>query len=465
MDVVILLEWVFLFYFAGLNCGYLSLNLISLWWITRYMGTGFATGLPQTYEEFYPPISVIVPAYNEERGIIQTVRSISQLEYPELEIIVVNDGSKDETLNRLLDEFDCFSLPEVYRQELETEAVREIYRSSVLDNLRVLDKENGGKADALNAGINAARFPLFCAIDADSILEKNSLLRLVGPFLKDSRTVACGGSVRLANGSKIESGFLEEVGLPRNILALFQVVEYLRAFLFGRMGWSPLNGLLIISGAFGLFDKQSVIEAGGYHTDNVAEDMELVVRMHSHFADQDEPYRISFLPDPVCWTEGPEDLRSLRSQRIRWHQGLSESMAKNRDLLFKPGSGFAGWVAYPYWALFEWWGPVVEVGGYLFLVIGYLLGVVSFSVFLLFFLLSIGFGVLISVLALTLEEISFRVYPRVSHVFVLLLAAVVENFGYRQLNSYWRLIGLLRWLTGIGKGEWGEITRLGLSRD
>ena len=460
-SLLIAIEWVFLLYFVCINTGYFSLNFIALWSIRRHMKQRSGEGLPFSYSEFMPPVSVLIPAYNEEKNIVQTVRSVLQLDYPELEIIVINDGSTDNTLEVLRKQLKCEPLPEVYYDKIDTQAVRGFYRSQLVSKLRVLDKENGGKADALNAGINAARYPLFCAMDGDSILEENSLQRLVEPFLEDPDTIACGGSVRLANGSQIKDGFLEKIDLPLRILPLFQIIEYLRAFLFGRMGWSPLNALLIISGAFGLFDRLSVIEAGGYKTETVAEDMELVIRLHRLYAEKKEKYKIKFVPDPICWTEGPEDLNSLRTQRIRWHRGLCETMWMNLGLCFKRGSGLAGWLAYPFWFIFEMWGPVIEIGGYVFIGLGFWLGFVSPQIFLIFFILAIGVGVLISVLALLLEEISFHIYPKISHSVLLFFAAVLENFGYRQLNSYWRLVGLLKWLTGAGKGEWGTIKRKG----
>ncbi len=459
--LLVVMEWVFLIYFLGINIGYFSLNMISVGAISRHMQEEQLVGLPDSYEEFMPPVSILVPAYNEEEGIIQTARSVLQLNYPAFEIIVINDGSTDGTLEKLREEFECRLVEETGYHQLDTADIRGFYRSDLIEGLRVVDKENGGKADALNAGINAARYPLFCAIDGDSVLERDSLKRLVEPFAGDADTVACGGSIRLANGCKIEEGFMSRVGLPGSLLGLFQVIEYLRAFLFGRMGWSPLNGLLIISGAFGLFDRRAVLEAGGYRPDTVAEDMELVMRLHRLGAEKGDRKKIKFVPDPICWTEGPEDIESLRNQRIRWQRGLAESMWYNRGLLFKPGSGAAGWLAFPFWLVFECCGPLIESAGYLFIALGFILGYVAPEVVFVFFILAIGIGMLLSVLAFFLEEISYRVYPEVTDAVILFFTAVLENFGYRQVNSYWRLIGLLRWLTGRRKGEWGKIKRKG----
>lgn len=451
-------EWVFLLYFIILNGGYITLNVISIVGLTRYMESSSIDSLPQAFSGLEPPVSIVVPAYNEAATIAASVRALIQLEYPEFEVLVVNDGSRDDTLEVLSREFSLVPFPEAYRVRLKTKPVRGVYQSATYPNLRVLDKENGGKADSLNAGINSARYPLFCGVDADSLLQRNSLQRVIQPFLEDQRTVACGGTVRVANGCEVRGGFLEKTGLPSNLLALFQIAEYLRAFLFGRMGWSPMNALLIISGAFGVFHKETVIEAGGYRTDTVGEDMELVVRLHRFLRAGGRTYRITFVPDPICWTEAPEDLRTLKNQRVRWQQGLAESLTLNLGLLFNPKGGTAGWLAFPFMVFFELLGPLLEVLGYGFFILGYSLGAVPSNALLAFLGVSIGLGMLLSVSALLLEELSFHIYPKTRHVALLLLAAFLENFGYRQLNAVWRLVGLFRWATGR-QARWGEMKR------
>lgn len=270
--------------------------------------------------------------------------------------------------------------------------------------------------------------------------------------------MASGGTVRIANGCEVNGGFLVSRGLPGNILALFQIVEYLRAFLFGRLGWSPLNALLIISGAFGVFNKEKVIDVGGYLTNTIGEDMELVVRLHRQLSAQGVPYRITFVPDPICWTEAPEDLKTLKNQRVRWQRGLAESLSKNIDLLCHRKSGAVGWLAFPFMMFFEWLGPIVEVIGYLFMILAWLFGLISFQAMAAFMVVAIGLGVLLSVSAFLLEEISFHIYPRPRHIVMLFLAAIAENFGYRQLNSVWRLMGLWYWARGK-EGHWGNMTR------
>lgn len=459
-ETLLSLQWLFLLYFILLNGGYITLNLLSLITLRRYFDRHSLDHLPRGHTGFDPPISVLVPAYNEAATIAASVRSMLQLEYPEYEVVVINDGSRDSTLARLIEEFALQPFPEAYWRRLPCQEVRGIYLSTRHPNLRVIDKVNGGKADALNAGINAARYPLFCAVDADSILQRDSLARVVQPFLADPRTLVSGGTIRIANGCRVRHGFIEEVDLPRNLLARFQIVEYLRAFLFGRLGWTPLNAVLIVSGAFGLFRKEAVIEAGGYRSDTVGEDMELIVRLHRLYRLSRRPYRISYIPDPICWTEAPESLRVLKSQRMRWQRGLVESLAMNLRLLCHPSAGAAGWFAFPFFLVFEGLGPLIEVSGYLLFGVGFAFGKVSAEAFLAFLFVAVGLGLLLSVSALLLEELSFRLYPRQSQLAWLFVVAVVENFGYRQLVSIWRFMALLRWLTGA-RQRWGTMTRSG----
>ena len=321
--VVTSAQWVFLAYFIGINVGYLLQNAIAAVGIRKYLQTAEQYEAENVFSALDIPISVIVPAYNESASIITSVKAMLQLEYPQYELIVVNDGSSDDTLHKLVDAFQMQPFPEAYRARVQSQPVKQVYRSTRAGNLRVIDKENGGsKADAVNAGINACRFPIVCVVDADSVLQPDSLRRVVRPFIEDPTTVAVGGTVRIANGCTVRQGFLEKVGLPRGFLALVQVVEYLRAFLFGRMGWSPINGLLIISGAFGVFHKETLIEVGGYNPKAVGEDMELVLRLHRYLKEKRRAYRISYVPDPVCWTDAPESLSDLKGQRVRWQHDL-----------------------------------------------------------------------------------------------------------------------------------------------
>lgn len=457
-QIILYAEWFFFIYFFFLNSGYIFLNVLAFFGLSDYLEAKDISSLPQVYTDLEPPISILVPAFNEALTIEDSVRSLLQLRYSEIEVIVINDGSNDDTLEVLKQAFLLQKIPEAYRVRLETRPVRAIYRSLHHPNLRVLDKENGGKADSLNAGINDARYPLFCGVDADSMLHPESLRLLVRSFLEDPRTVACGGTVRLANGCEIRGGVLQRTGLPSNPLALFQIVEYLRAFLFGRLGWVPLNALLIISGAFGLFHKETVVRAGGYRTGTVGEDMELVVRLHRTLRREGRPYRITFVPDPVCWTDAPEDFTTLKNQRVRWQRGLGESLSMNWSLMFSRRGGLPGWFAFPFMIFFEWWGPLFEIAGYIFMVCAFLWGVLNPEAMVAFLLVAIGMGVLLSTSSLLLEERSFHIYPKSSQTLLLFCMAIVENFGYRQLMALFRLYGFLQSLFGA-KSRWGRMRR------
>ena len=452
--------WFIFGYFIVLNGGYLLLNFLSILALRASEHVRTLDDLPQVYSALEIPISILVPAYNEQATITASIRSMLQLSYSEFEIIVINDGSTDATLEVLKQEFALQPFPEALRVQIATKHVHGIYQSARHPNLRVIDKLNGGKADSLNAGVNASRYPLFCGVDADSILQRNSLQRVVKPFLDDATMVATGGTIRIANGCDVIGGFLTKVDLPSNPWALFQVVEYLRAFLFGRLGWSAISGMLIISGAFGLFRKDTVIMAGGYRPDTIGEDMELVVRMHRLLRARRQPYRIQFVPETVCWTEAPEDRKTLRNQRIRWQRGLSESLASNWGLMFSRNGGAPGWIAFPFMLLFEWLGPIIELGGYLFMLFAVWFGFISWTAFAVFLFVAIGLGILLSASGLLLEEMSFHIYPKGRHLLWLGLFVVLENFGYRQLTTWWRLIGLYRWAMQ-GEASWGTMVRKG----
>lgn len=452
-------QWVFLAYFVGINLGYLMQNVIAALGIRKYLQTAEQYEAENVFSALDIPISLVVPAFNESASIITSVKAMLQLEYPQYELIVVNDGSTDDTLQKLIDEFDLREFPEAYRARVQSTEVRGIYRSTRIRNLRVVDKVNGGsKADASNAGINACRYPLVCVVDADSVLQPDSLRRVVRPFLEDPTTVAVGGTVRIANGCTVRQGFLEKVGLPTNFLALVQVVEYLRAFLFGRMGWSPINGLLIISGAFGLFHKETLVEVGGFNPDAVGEDMELVLRMHRLLKAKKRPYRITFVPDPVCWTDAPENLKDLKGQRVRWQHGLGQALMLNKELINNRHGGAVSWIAIPFYMIFELFGPIIEVAGYFFIILCAWMGWLSWPEAGIFLGLAIGLGVLLSTSAIMLEELSFHMYPKARQLGMLYLIAIVENFGFRQLTAIWRFQGLVRWLRGR-EHKWETITR------
>lgn len=458
-DLVQVVQWFFLAYFVALNGIYLFLTIIALGVLPRFIQKQVIHQFPQSQTGFEPPVSLIVTAYNEEAVIVPTVRALFQLDYPEYEILIVNDGSKDNTLGLLTAEFDLEPVPVAFRQRINHKPVKAIYQSKTFPNLRVIDKENGGsKADASNAGINGARFGLFMPLDADTILERDCLKLMVQPYLLNPDTVGVGGNVRILNGCQVQDGSLTKIGLPKNWLALFQVLEYTRAFLSGRVGWNYLNSLPLISGAFGLFKKESVIEVGGYSHKSLGEDMDLVLRIHRHYRLKKKPYRVDFVVDPVCWTEAPESFGILRKQRVRWQRGLFDCLWENRKLLFHPRSGGVGWGSFPFLLFLEGISPLFEVFGHLFFIVCWYLGIINAEGAFAFLMLSFGTGFLLSVSSILLEEITFQTYPRKKDLLILIFAAFVENFGYRQLMTFWRLEGTIKWLLRT-KSSWGAMTR------
>jgi cellulose synthase/poly-beta-1,6-N-acetylglucosamine synthase-like glycosyltransferase len=412
-----------------------------------------------------PPISLVVPAYNEGPGISATVRSLLALNYPEFEVVIVNDGSKDNTLQTLIDDFDLHPVWRPYVPRIPSRPVRGVYESIRHKNLRVVDKENFGcKADAANAGLNLARHPLVAITDGDCILDASSLLRAVRPFVRDpDRTVAVGGTIRIANGCQVVGGRIAETGMPRGLLPRIQAVEYMRSFLLSRMAWSWAGGLLIVSGAFGLFDRRTILEAGGFATDTLGEDMELVVRLHHRLSDANADYRVRFVPEPVCWTEVPSSLRVLRGQRIRWHKGLLDVLWRHRSMMGRPRYGAVGVLALPSYLLFEVLGPVIELVGLVFIPTCWALGTLNTQFVLALVLLVGSLGVLFSMLAVLLDDVAFRSYRRTPDLARLATAALLENFGYRQLTAWWRVRASWEYLIGRRRG-WGTMERSGLGK-
>ena len=391
-----------------------------------------------------PGISVLLPAFDEQAGIVESVRSLLRLRYPLHEVIVVNDGSTDATLAVLDAAFDLHPVRRQLRDVLPTAAVRATYVSRRHPELLVVDKLSGGKADALNCGINASTHPYICCVDADALIEEEALLRVAQPIIDDpERVVATGGMVRIANGCTVDHGSVTAVGLPRSRIATTQVVEYFRAFLVGRLAWSELGALLIISGAFGLFQRSAVEAAGGYWTDTVGEDAEMVVRLHRHLRERDEPYRIEFVAEPVCWTECPEDLGGLGRQRRRWQRGLAQALWRHRRLIGNPRYGVFGVFAMPYFLIFELLGPIVELSAYALIPVSAATGLLAPGYLLAFVTVSILMGALLSVSALALEEFSFRRHPSHREVGRLLLYAMLDTFGPRQVNAVFRAMGLV----------------------
>jgi cellulose synthase/poly-beta-1,6-N-acetylglucosamine synthase-like glycosyltransferase len=455
-------NYVVLGYFVLLNSVYLGTTVFAFGALRRYAMRLKSLDLTDLMTSGgAPPITLIAPAYNEALTCVESVRSLLTIEYPEFEVIVVNDGSSDETVERLTGAFELEPASRVPTATIATAPVRGLYRSRLHPSLWVIDKANGGKADALNAGINYCHTPIFSAMDADSLIEPQALMRIVRPFLEDASTVAAGGILRIANGCVVHRGRVVEVRLPKSTLARFQVLEYLRVFLAGRMGWSAIDATLIISGAFGIFRRSTVVEAGGYATDTVGEDMELVVRLHRHCSEAGVPYRIQFVPDPVAWTECPESLRVLARQRDRWQRGLFQTLTRHRAMLLRPKYGAAGMLAFPYFFFLEMMGPVIELLGYVSFTATILTGRVDWLLVIAFLAVAVILGGVLSLAAVALEELSFRRYPRLVDLIKLFSLAALENIGYRQINTWWRVKGTISAIRG--EQTWGKMTRVGFA--
>ena len=463
-DLLKVTDWAIFAYFVALNSGYLMLVCMAgLEFAKHLRRVPFAGADDMFRSPLTLPVSVIVPAYNEGAGIVAAVQAMTALRYPRYEIVVVDDGSTDDTFELLRNQFDLVEVPRVVPDEVP-------YRTQVLsvhvargnpEALTVVRKTNGGKSDALNVGINLARHPLVCMVDADSVLDPDALLSVAKPFGDDPlRVAACGGVVRIANGCRVIGGRVVDVRMPRQWLVRVQVVEYLRAFLMGRTGWSRLGGLVVISGAFGIFRRDLVVKVGGMAYDTIGEDAELVVRLHHYLRERGEDYRVIFVAEPVSWSEAPSSLKVLGRQRRRWHRGIAEILSKHRRMIGNPRYGRIGLVALPYYVVFELLAPFVELGALVLLPLGLWAHAVDLAFAWRFAVVAYGYGLLISLLSLFIEEVSFHRYPRWSDLLRGVLAAILENFGYRQLLAVWQVSGAV----GAWRGRqavWGTMHRLG----
>jgi cellulose synthase/poly-beta-1,6-N-acetylglucosamine synthase-like glycosyltransferase len=464
VDIGTLFAW-FIAVYMALVIGFYSIILIIS---TVQLRKEYQLDREQAYDDYLDevytkPVSIIVPAYNEEAGIVQSVRSLLSVNYPSFEVIVVNDGSTDGTLEKMIQQYDLREINKVVRKQVTTKPIKNIYQSTILPHLFLVDKENGGKADALNVGLNFSHYPYFCSLDGDSVLEQDAFLKVMKPIIdSNEQVIASGGSIRIANGCQIQNGQLHKAGLSDNPLVVMQVIEYLRAFLMGRIGLSKHNLLLIISGAFGVFSKHWVIQAGGYNTNTVGEDMELVVRLHRMIKEKEINKKIVYVPDPVCWTEVPEDTTFLRRQRQRWHRGLLESLWSHRRLTLNPKYGSIGFISFPYFWIVEFFGPIIEFLGYVYMVICLFLGGIYLEYALLLFLLSCLYGSIFSMTAVLLEEWSLSKYPKMSDVVKLFLYSLTETIWYRPLTVFWRCEGVVQVI--MGKKSWGEMKRKGVSK-
>jgi len=450
------------FYYVLSNLVYLFLLLVAIFSSVKHQRRLASIRLERMkISPLVPPISLLVPAHNEAACIGEAVHSLLQLDYPELEVIVINDGSTDRTLAVLQERFQLLETDMLYIPEIVSKPVRGVYMSQIEPRLVVVDKVTAGsKADAINAGLNAASSPYVCVVDGDSILERDALLRIMLPILSDPKhVVAAGGIVRELNGSRIENGVMKEVRLPRGAFEVIQVVEYLRAFLIGREGWGYFNMLTIISGAFGIFRRDLLREIGGFRPSAIGEDIDVVVRLHRHMLEKKQEYKFAFVPDPVCWTEVPADIRSLARQRARWQKGLLDVLWRNRDMLFRPRYGRLGFLALPYLWVFELLAPVVEILGLMTISAAALLGVLSREFFVQFLIFGYAFATMISIGSVLLEEITYKRYNDWKDMARLVCYCFFEHLPYRQMHMIWRLHGLWQYLRG--DFAWRTLQRAG----
>ncbi len=460
-SVLLTLNDVVLAYFVIIVVSYSTVTLLSWVQVRRYFRRLVHARLERSVRSaLTPPISLTTSAYNEGSVIVDSVRSMLALRYPEHEVVLTNDGSSDDTMERLIEAFSMHRVDQPEHARLPTQPVLGVWRSRTHSGLVVIDKENGGRSDGLNCSINFARYPLVCCVDADSVLEADALLTVVRPFIeRPDRTIAAGGIIRVANGCTVERGHVTAVALPRQALPMFQTVEYLRAFTAARSGWSMINGLLIISGAFGIFRKDVVIDVGGFATDSIGEDFELCMRLHKRMRELKRPYHIAFVPDPVCWTEAPDRLGQLGGQRDRWHRGLTDTLVRHRGMMGNPRYGVVGLLALPFFLLFEFLGAFIELLGYIAVPLSYFLGFLNLPAALGFLALALLAGICLSLSALLLEDMAFRRFVRWRDFGRMIIFSVLENFGYRQVMTAYRVRGFWSYLRG--NHSWGTIDRRG----
>lgn len=445
---------------------YLFIGVFSTVEIRKYLrNNSFADWKVLAASEHLPGMSILAPAYNESANIIENVRSMLSVNYSRVEVIIINDGSKDDTLPKLIREYDLYKTNTFINQQIATKKVRGVYKSNnpVYNRLIVVDKENGGKADSLNVGVNLAQHAYVVCLDVDCVLEQDALLKMIKPFLEETkvRVIASGGVVRIANNCKIENGRLIKVNMPNKLLERIQIVEYIRAFLLGRMAWSRLNGLLLISGAFGAFDKEIVIKCGGYNYKTVGEDIELIVRMRRYMEENRLPYKVTFIPDPLCWTEVPSNYKVLGRQRNRWTRGTIETMRMHKIMFFNPRYGLLGMVSYPYWFLFEFLAPIIEFIGLIFFFVFAWLGLVQWGSFFILLGCILSFGFLYSAFAVLIEVLTYNQYKGKNDMYKLMMAAFLEPFIFHPFIVWSAIKGNFYYIRR--KNTWGEMTRKGLN--
>lgn len=413
-----------------------------------------------------PGISVIAPAFNESLNVISNIRSLLTLEYPLFEVIIVNDGSTDDTLEVLIQEFSLTKVDYAYNEILETQPVRGIYRSTekVYNKLTIVDKINGKcKADAVNAGLNVAHHPYFLNTDVDCILDNKTLVKLIRPILEEMKPViAVGAGLRIANSCEIDSGMMTMVKVPTALLPRFQELEYIRSFIMGKLGWSYINAVPNVSGGLGLFNKEVAIQAGGYDSKSFAEDMDIVVRMVKNRLEEKEEYAVRYIPETLCWTEAPESLSVFVRQRVRWSRGLWQIFATHFKVLFNPKYKRLGLIVFPYNFFFELLAPIIEVLGIIFYICIIILGLVNWQTAIILLIFVYVYLVFISIVAVLWDQFVFKQYKNWKVVFNLTLMAFIEPLIYHPIVLFSCLKGYLYQLVGR-KHSWGNMKRKGFT--
>jgi len=416
---------------------------------------------------FVPSVSILAPAYNESKTVVESARALLSLFYGEFEVIIINDGSTDDSLEKMIKVYDLEKVDYFINYIIPTQEIRGVYKSlnKSFDRLIVIDKYNGGKADSLNAGINLSKYELFVSMDVDSIIESDALLKLVKPFLEaseDQPCIATGGVIRIVNSCEVEGGQITRIRFPERFLPRFQVLEYTRSFLMARMAWSKLDGLLLVSGALGMFNKEIAIDAGGYYSRTVGEDMEIVVRMRRFMVENKRKYKVAYVPDPLCWTEAPWTLKLLGRQRNRWTRGMIDTLSMHRKIFMNPKYGTFGMLGYAYWFFFEWIVLLVEILGLIFFVFSAMFGNLNWGFFLLLLGFIYSYAIALSMWAILYEELSYHKYEKKSDIFKMVLAALIEPAVFHPLNVYWVLRGNLSYLSG--SRDWGDMIRRGFDQ-
>ncbi len=446
---------------------YVTLSILSYLAIKNYYNSKYFLHKDILIKSNHSPgVSVIAPAFNESTTIVENVKSLLSQEYPKFEVIIINDGSTDDTLEKLVQEFSLILVDFFYQESIITKPVRGHYKSTdpIYSKLLIIDKENGkSKADASNAGINSAKYPLFLCTDVDCILRKDTIAMLVKPFIENTtKVIATGAAIRISNSCEFKDGMLYKSHYPKNFFARFQELEYLRSFLFGRMAWSKTNCLMLVSGGLGMFDKATVVEAGGYWHQSLGEDMELITRMRRLMHNKKEEFLIKYIPESLCWTEVPSDNTIFLRQRVRWARGLVQTLYIHRKLFLNPKYGKTGLIAYPYFLFCEFFVPILEVIGVIVLSLDYLFFAINYDFLIIISVFVYLFYTTITLISIYLDQLIHKQYSNLKEIATLILMVFLEPLLYHPINVYASLKGYSHFLVNKEK-KWGAMTRQGFT--